>query len=715
MLCTFGAVLPNILSASEQQCEKKIFSTATINDEFADDRVSVVLTKEATRKFLTYTAKDFSDVGCVRVTELTQNTVEWVKQKLNGKNPNIEMQVDIEKYRRILQLELDMKNKENVLRAVKLLEQRSDILAADPDYVSYNDAYTNDYYFVNNEQWGLDNNYGIKVGEAWDYIKGDFNIDYPWGVPSVLVGVIDSGIDASHPDISNRIYRNANHTLQNTLHRDFYYNISGDPVLYPTDPHGHGTHVAGIVAAEENNSIGISGVAWCARLVSLKVSDIAGTSSSDAAAAAIDFAASVNIKVLNYSIGGTNDHAGRKHSIQHYTGLFVCSAGNENSYSEVNKKYPSYYTTMFDNVISVGAISSAGFRATWYDNQGVLRGSNWGETTVDIFAPGANIISTLPNNDYQKLYGTSMAAPHVTGVVAIMIFVNHSANSPSLNLTAAEIKQRIMQNSDAIYNLTYSCVTGGIVNATTSVVSAAYHWVNDGPNNILLWFLRENVRNWCEGILVVPQTVNGRTVTQVLGLGFAGAWGIKEVILPNSIESIGEGAFSGCYEITHMVIPQSVTSIGNYAFSQCVSLVYISLPQNLTVISNGMFEYCTSLIEITIPSGVTSIGENAFQYCSSLSNIIIPNNTTYLGAGAFAYCTVLNAITLSSNLTFIGQYVLRNCISLRTISYLTYTPQSINTTTLFGANWANVIVYIPIGSRQAFINASWPNLYLIEI
>ena len=205
------------------------------------------------------------------------------------------------------------------------------------------------------------------------------------------------------------------------------------------DLSGHGTHVAGIIGAQGNNEIGISGVAWNIRLVSLRVFDSNGYGYLSDVKRAIDFATNENIPILNYSGGSSSDHNGCKKAIENYPGLFVCAAGNDNQDNDSHGYFPGNYN--FDNLISVGAININGNRPTslqWQvDENGKPQGSNYGATTVDIFAPGDTIVSTVPTSVYSKGYvryeGTSMATPHVTGVAALMLSINP-------NLTPQQIK-----------------------------------------------------------------------------------------------------------------------------------------------------------------------------------------------------------------------------------------------------------------------------------
>lgn len=158
-------------------------------------------------------------------------------------------------------------------------------------------------------------------------------------------------------------------------------------------------------------------------------------------------------------------------AISNYTGLIVAAAGNNNKNTDNTRHYPSSFTDTYDNVISVGASDSNDERSNWngFSNLWGLLGSsksNYGKTTVDIFAPGTDIYSTLRNGKYGEMSGTSMAAPYVTGVAALVMSIR-------TNLTPADVKHMINYTSDSKSALTELCVSGGRLNAAKAVEAAS--------------------------------------------------------------------------------------------------------------------------------------------------------------------------------------------------------------------------------------------------
>ena len=162
--------------------------------------------------------------------------------------------------------------------------------------------------------------------------------------------------------------------------------------------------------------------------------------------------------------------------------------------------------------------------------------------------------------------------------------------------------------------------------------------------------------------VIVPDSV------QALVKSFEGCPSLEEVVLPDSLSSIGYGAFSGCSGLTSITIPDSVTSIGERAFDDCFSLTSITIPDSVTSIGYGAFGYCRSLTSVTIPDSVTAIGDFAFYLCSSLTSIVIPDGVTDIGSGAFERCDSLTSITIPDSVTSIGDRAFYDCSSLTSVT-----------------------------------------------
>ncbi len=316
--------------------------------------------------------------------------------------------------------------------------------------------------------YGL-NNYGQSGGttdadldapEAWDITTGSRD---------VVIGVIDSGVDINHPDLAANIWVNPGETPNNGIDDDgngFIDDVNGwdfyDNDNTPNDGNGHGTHVAGTIGAVGNNNSGIAGVNWEVSILPLRFLGDDGSGWTSDAVAAVNYATmlkrdfGINVAATNNSWGGggysrTLDRAIESANDQGI--MFVAAAGNQGSNNDTNPSYPTNYDA--PNVISVAALNR---------NDNLASFSNYGTTTVDVGAPGVSIYSTLPGNSYGSFSGTSMAAPHVTGIVGLL-----NAAKPGISIT--EVTNAILGTVDTVQSLQGKTASGGRVNAAAALTS----------------------------------------------------------------------------------------------------------------------------------------------------------------------------------------------------------------------------------------------------
>lgn len=344
----------------------------------------------------------------------------------------------------------------SVEQALEILSHapfRADIAYAEPNYIVSAIAFPNDPQRA--DLWGLHNigqtgrlkDADIDALEAWDIQQGS---------ATVVVGVIDTGIDYTHPDLKDNIWVNAveangapgvdddgNGFIDDVRGWDFV-NEDNDPF----DDHGHGTHVAGTSGAVGNNGIGVAGVNWRVKLMPLKFLSSGGSGSTADAIEAILYAASFRVPITNNSWGGGRRSQALQDAIASSGALFVAAAGNRGSST---KMYPAGYD--LENIVSVAATDAS---------DQLARFSNFSSTWVDLGAPGVDILSTLPNNRYGVFSGTSMAAPHVAGVAALVL-----AQFPGTS--TAGLKATILNSVDPNASLQGKTVTGGRLNALKAV------------------------------------------------------------------------------------------------------------------------------------------------------------------------------------------------------------------------------------------------------
>ncbi len=202
-----------------------------------------------------------------------------------------------------------------------------------------------------------------------------------------------------------------------------------------------------------------------------------------------------------------------------------------------------------------------------------------------------------------------------------------------------------------------------IPNSVTSIGSMAFYNV---PNIVYSggatgspWGAR-SINGYVDGYLVYSDN----TKTTLLAC-YAAAQG--EIIVPNSVTSIGNSAFCDCTGLTSVTIPNSVTSIGGWAFQGCTGLTSVTIPNSVTSIGSSTFNGCSGLTSVTIPNSVTSIGVSAFWNCTGLTSIEIPNSVTSIGGSAFSYCSSLTSVAIPNSVTSIGHEAFRDCDSLSSI------------------------------------------------
>jgi subtilisin family serine protease len=312
----------------------------------------------------------------------------------------------------------------SVASTVAALRADPAVRVAEPDYI-VRGAYTpNDPGF--RLLWGLHN-----TGQDGGVADADIDAPEAWDqtirANGVIVAVLDTGVDYTHPDLAANILRDGAGRL---VGYDFF-NEDWDPI----DDHGHGTHISGTIAAVGNNGIGVVGVCPTAKIMPVKWlnQDNAGRTSDQIRAT--DFARELGARVINISAGGYNPSQLMLESLQRAraAGILVLAAAmNEGDDNDQTPVYPANYNSESDNVLAVAASDRADRLAGF---------SNYGARTVDLAAPGAAIVSTTPNNTYQSWDGTSMAAPQVAGAAALLLSVEPT-------LTYAQVKARLLAAVD---------------------------------------------------------------------------------------------------------------------------------------------------------------------------------------------------------------------------------------------------------------------------
>jgi subtilisin family serine protease len=367
----------------------------------------------------------------------------------------------------------------SVAAAVRSLQEDPAVEFAEPNWIyTHDEVVSNDTYYVSGQLWGMygdastpANQFGSQAAAAW--AKGQT------GSSSVYIGVIDEGIQFTHPDLQANVWTNPFDPVDG---------VDNDGNGYVDDIHGwdfdgnnnsiydggskgtlddHGTHVSGTIGATGGNGAGVAGVNWSVTLISGKFLGRRGGTTANAVKAVNYFADlkqrhGLNIVATSNSWGGGGFSqalldaitAGARENI-----LFIAAAGNGGNdqvgdNNDVVGNYPSNYNTTagagYDAVIAVAAITSTGSLASF---------SNYGASTVDIGAPGVGIISTTAFNTYSSFSGTSMATPHVSGAAALYASTHPGAS-------AQQIRTAILGGATPTSSLAGKTVTGGRLNVS---------------------------------------------------------------------------------------------------------------------------------------------------------------------------------------------------------------------------------------------------------
>jgi serine protease len=443
--------------------------------------------------------------------------------------------------------------------ALQAYKDDPEVLYAEPNYIYQLATTPTDPRF--NEMWGLNN-----TGQLGGVVDADINAVEAWdittGSSSVIIGNLDTGFDYNHPDLAANIWTNPGEIPGNGIDDDgdgYIDDVHGIDAVNnngnPMDTDGHGTHTTGTIAANGNNGAGVTGVNWSAQVVGCRAFN--PSASLDDLLQCMDYFLMLKTRTVNpVDIVATNNSWGGGPFAQSLLDsilafnqagiLFIAAAGNNGSNNDTSPFFPATYEA--DNIISVLATDRTDQRASF---------SNFGATTVDIGAPGVDVLSTLPNNSYGLLSGTSMATPHVTGLVGLL-----KAQNP--NRTASQIKNLILTGgapSPAAIgasltgrriraDASLTCVNRTLINRVTPTATTVLIGVGTAVPLSLLSIT-------CDAPTTAPQIVT------VIETG---------VTIP-LIDARGTGQFDGSYTPSRigtetLAFPNgdlvSITAVGNY-------------------------------------------------------------------------------------------------------------------------------------------------------
>ena len=341
----------------------------------------------------------------------------------------------------------------SVEHAIAQLRGNPHVRYVEPNYIVSADATPSDPRL--GDLWGL-----INTGQSNGTPDADIDADLAWDVSvgsvGVIVGIIDTGVDYSHPDLAGNIWTNPGEIPGNGLDDDgngFIDDVHGYDFVNedgePFDDGGHGTHLAGTIGAVGNNGIGVVGVNWTVRIMALKFLNASGTGTTADAIRALDYAVQMGVGVTNNSYGSSSFSQALYDAIAHagaHEMAFVASAGGSQHDNDLYPQYPASYD--LPNIIAVAGTDR---------NDLKLASSNWGPVSVDLGAPGGDILSTKPGASYQLMSGSSMATAHVSGACALV-----RAVAPGIPVAA--LKSRLLDSVDLIPSMDGLVASNGRLN-----------------------------------------------------------------------------------------------------------------------------------------------------------------------------------------------------------------------------------------------------------
>ncbi|WP_392531916.1 S8 family peptidase [Nostoc sp. C117] len=389
--------------------------------------------------------------------------------------------------------------------------------------------------------WGADL---VKAPEVWAH---------GYTGKGVVVAVIDTGVDYNHEDLKNNIWTNSKEIPGNGIDDDgngyvddnYGWNFS-DNNNNTLDNNGHGTHVSGTIAGE-NNNYGVTGIAYDAKIMPVKVLNESGSGSYSSIAKGIHYAVDNGANVINLSLGGAYSNRTLESAINYASSkgvIVVMAAGND---GESSPDYPARYASK--SGIAVGAVDKNNNIADFSDRSGTNQ-------IAYVTAPGVKVYSSLPNNQYATYSGTSMAAPHVAGVVALML----SANS---KLTDAQVRQIVTETAGSSTQSTNSSLNISDISSLTS----------QAITKTAEYLTPKTISNWNSYDF---SSASNQAITQ-----------IAKYLQPNTIDSLNNsdlasGTNQVMTEITKYLTPNTIASLNNSDLASVIGQAITDTSKYLT-------------------------------------------------------------------------------------------------------------------------------------
>jgi subtilisin family serine protease len=453
---------------------------------------------------------------------------------------------------------------------------------AEPDYVRHiSSTLPNDLMY--GDLWAMPQ---ISAPDAWSITTGSDDI---------VVAVIDTGMDMDHSDLLSNLWANDGEIADDDIDNDgngYVDDVNGWDFVsttngVPEDGHGHGTHCAGTIGAVGNNANQVVGICWNVSIMPIRCASDDGSMLVADIVDGIYYAANNGAKVISNSYGGEGFSQTTYEAVSHANdqgAIFVAAAGNDSTDNDDTPQYPASYD--LPNVISVAATDSDDNLASF---------SNYGKTSVDLAAPGVDIVSTYLYGETTTMDGTSMACPHVAGAMALLL-------STDSDITPSEAKQLLLSSVDEVSTLTGKVVSGGRLNVHAIFANAndtdkdgmPDTWEEryeldalnaadadlDGDNDFLTNL--EEYQNGCDptdndsdGDSLIdgwevqygfnPNNVHG-SLPRLQYLGFNGdCLDVQDIVVKGGYAYVADGAYG--FKVLSLADPASPELVGSYSTS----------------------------------------------------------------------------------------------------------------------------------------------------
>lgn len=681
--------VPTKPALAEEEKEVDVDSGAS-DDEFMPGEI-IIRFKD--KYSVSKIAKLIPNKKIVKAKDIFESVYNSAKQNYSIDSSRLEsLKEEIGKY---FVISISDKSKKSVLNIIKALKKVPIVKYAEPNYISKPCVVPNDYN--NYKLWNMDR---IQMPETWNSYPGK----------SIKVGVLDTGIDSKHPDLKRNVVTSLGWNCARKSNTD------------TMDYAGHGTHVAGTIGAEADNSIGVVGVNPFARLVPIKIciSNTNDYSTGDLMAEGILHATKNNIPVCNmsYSIPDSNVFRDAIKKYGQNGGTFIVSAGNNGICVDDVQAYKSL--TKLDNVIIVTGSDK---------NDSRDYGLNYGNP-VHVAAPGTNIWSTVPTSisasGYISWGGTSMAAPHVAGVVSLLKGINP-------DMTPYEIRQVIMNCSDPVPQLRGKVSSGGRLNAKNSV--GAYLRVTPNTNETMAAAIKRSLGSRSGSDIKMIKLLGTNRMTEG-----SSSRDSANAILPNLQyadvsqykNDLKKYSFYGCKNLTTVVLGDKDVKLPAYCFMNCTKLSTIYRSNNdsrkvnetdltgLIGSSKGVaaqtqcFWGCTSLKAVKLPnSAKLRFSDNVFDHCSNLDTVYMDTQIPVTGEADLTEFTELRpCIFRGTGITTvklpkdvnIGREAFENCTKLKNIQLH---PKQINKISVYDNSFYNVNKQCKVYMNQVLHKSSY--------